>query len=122
MNAAERRKKTAYRGVEMLHFRAERINQMRPLLNRANARCMTIPQAAKWLGWSVSSIRNWLRILNIKWRKRPVRKVFKHDRTGWEERVAAMLRAGKTHRQIAAELGVGHWNVTRFITERGLTK
>lgn len=116
------RGKTVYKGVTMLPSRAERINQMRPLLNRANSRRMTIPQASKWLGWSTSSLRNWIRVLGITWRKGPKRNVFKYDRTGWNEHVTEALRAGKTHRQIAAELGVGHWNVTRFITQNGITK
>jgi len=114
--------KVTYKGKRMTPGRASRIEQLRPFINKANSKRMTIPEAANWMGWSVSSLRNWIRVLNVKWRTGPRRTVFKYDRSGWEEKIKKDLTAGRTHRAIASDLGVGHWNVTRFITEYGITK
>lgn len=114
--------KVTYRGARMTPGRASRIEQLRPFINKANSKRMTIPEAANWMGWSVSSLRNWIRVLNIHWRTGPKRTVFKYDRTGWNETIRTALKEGKSHRQIAAMLGVGHWNVTRYITSEGITK
>lgn len=105
----------------MTYGRMERIKTLLPLMHRANTAGMNINQAAKWMGWSPSSLRNWSRILGFEWKNRRKRKGYKYDKTGWEERIIALRAKGMTHAQIAKELGdVGEHNISRFIKLNGL--
>lgn len=114
------RTKVLYRGKEMRHFRAIRIAAMEPLINRANTKRMTIPEAADWIGISQSTLRSFVRILKIKWRTRRDRTVYRHCRIGWESTIIAGLREGKTLEKIGKQLGVGHWMVSRYVKQNGL--
>jgi hypothetical protein len=110
-----------FRGVEMTYARMERIKTLLPLMHRANDSGMNINQAAAWMGWSPSSLRNWSRILGFEWRNRRKRRGYKYDKTGWEERIVELRKKGMTHAQIAKQLGdVGEHNISRFIKQRGL--
>jgi len=114
------RKSSKFRSVDMTYGRMERIKAMLPLMHRANAKGMNINQAAKWLGWSPSCVRNWTRITGFQWKNRRKRRGYKFDKTGWEAKILELRAQGKTHAQIAAALGVGEWNVSRFIKDNGL--
>ena len=115
----QKRARCEYKGVSMSYFRMERIRELTPMIQRANEQRMTIPQAAKWLGWSTSALRNWLRILGIHWHKRPDRKVYRFDKDGWDEKIKAMREAGETIPKIAIALGVGPWNISRYVRDHG---
>ena len=114
------RKSSKFRSIEMTYGRMERIKAMLPLMHRANSKGMNINQAAKWLGWSPSCVRNWTRITGFQWNNRRNRKGYRFDKTGWEKRIVELRAKGMTHAQIAAQLGVGEWNVSRFIKDNGL--
>lgn len=114
------RSKYEINGVNMAYFRAERIKIMAPLIRRCNRERMSIPQAAEHLGWSESTLRNWIKILCIKWRFRRLRKVYRFDKTGWEKAVLEGQAKGWPIYRIAAQLGTGHWNLSRFMKENGL--
>lgn len=110
-----------YKGVQMTYARMERIKALLPLMHRANAAGMNINQAADWMGWSRSSVRNWTKITGFEWKNRRKRRGYKYDKTGWEEKIVALRAKGMTHAQIAQELGnVGAYNVSRFIKFNGL--
>jgi hypothetical protein len=114
------RKSSKFRSVDMTYGRMERIKAMLPLMHRANRKGMNINQAAEWLGWSPSCLRNWTRITGFQWKNRRNRRGYKFDKTGWEAKIQEMRAQGKTHAQIAVALGVGEWNVSRFIKDNGL--
>jgi phage antirepressor YoqD-like protein len=114
------RAKDQINGVTMAYFRAERIKIMAPLVRRCNKEGMTITQAATYLGWSESCLRNWIRILCIKWNTGRKRTVFKYDKTGWEKAVLDGQAKGWPIYRIAAGLGVGAWNLSRFMKDNGL--
>ena len=115
------RKSSKFRSVDMTYGRMERIKAMLPLMHRANSKGMNINQAAKWLGWSPSCVRNWTRITGFEWKNRRKRRGYKFDKTGWEEKIIALRALGKTHAQIAKELGdVGAHNISRFIKANGI--
>lgn len=109
-----------FRGTPMSYFRMERIKTLLPLIHRANDAEMTIRKAADWLGWSESCLRNWIRILGIRWRKRGPKRP-RLDKSAWEARIIELRAKGKTHAQIAKELGdVGAHNISRFIKDNGI--
>jgi hypothetical protein len=118
----QQRAKAVYKGVTMAYYRMERIKQLAPLIHRANEERMSIPKAAKWLGWSLSALRKWIKILGITWKQRPKRSVFKFDKSKWMEDIKRMMAEGKTQGQMACALGVGEWNVSRFIKENGIQR
>lgn len=106
----------------MMYYRAVRIKELSPFIERANEQRMSIPKAAKWMGYSVSTLRNWIKILGIRWNTRPKRQVRKFDTSTWEARILAAYKEGKTQTEIARELNVGIWNVSRFIKMNGLRR
>jgi hypothetical protein len=112
--------KIVFKGVNMAHYRMERLKAMRPLIHRANDGKRTIPQAAKWLGWSTSCLRNWIKILGIGWKARYKRNGYALDKTRWLGHIHKARAAGKSQSQIAAELNVGVWNISRFIKDNDL--
>lgn len=118
----QRRAQVEYKGQPMMYYRAVRIKEMSVFIEQANEKRLSIPKAAKWMGYSVSTLRNWIRILGIRWHKRPKRKVRKFDTSSWEARILAAYKEGKTQTQIARELDVGIWNVSRFIKVNGLRR
>jgi len=107
-------------GVDMAYFRAERIKIMAPLIRRCNRENMTITKASEYLGWSESALRNWIRILCIKWKTGRKRTVYKYDKTGWEKAVLEGQAKGLPIYRIAAQLKTGHWNLSRFMKDNGL--
>lgn len=110
-----------FKGIEMTYARMERIKTLLPLMHRANDNKMNINQAAEWMGWSPSSLRNWSRILGFEWKNRRKRTGYRIDKTGWEEKIIALRAKGRTHAQIAKELGdVGEHNISRFIKANGI--
>lgn len=115
-----RRVEVEYKGKQMMRFRAERIRQMKPLIERANSARMTIPAAAKWLGYSETALRAWIRVLKMRWRNGRTRKVNKFDKTTWEHKIRMGFAAGKTQREIAYELQTGPYNVSKFMKEIGI--
>lgn len=115
-----KRARFTYKGVSMSYFRMERIKEITPLLQRANDARMTIPKAAKWMGWSTSALRNWIKIVGMHWFAKPKRKVFKLNRDGWDEKIKAMREQKVPIPKIAIALGVGPWNISRYIRENGL--
>jgi hypothetical protein len=112
--------KVKFKGVYMAYYRMERIKAMRPLIHRANDGKRSIPQAAKWLGWSTSSLRNWIKILGIGWKRRYKRNGYALDKSRWLEHIKKAQAAGKSQSQMAAELNVGEWNISRFIKDNEL--
>jgi hypothetical protein len=118
----QKRARAEFKGVTMAYYRMERIKQLAPLIHRANEERMSIPKAAKWLGWSLSALRKWIKILGITWKVRPKRSVFKFDKTNWIADITRMMAEGKTQGQIACILGVGEWNVSRFIKDNGIQR
>lgn len=104
----------------MDYFRAERIKIMAPLIRRCNKEAMTITQASEYLGWSESCLRNWIRILCIKWNTGRKRTVYKYDKTSWEAAVLEGQAKGLPIYRIAAQLNTGHWNLSRFMKVNGL--
>ncbi len=110
-----------FKGVEMTYARMERIKALLPLMHRANDNNMNINQAAEWMGWSASSLRNWSRILGFRWKNRRNRRGYSYDKTGWEAKIIELRAKGFTHAQIAKALGdVGAHNISRFIKANGL--
>lgn len=118
----QRRVNVEYKGVPMTLNRALRIKELIPFIEKANEKGMTFPKAADWMGWSVGSLRNWVRILGITWKNKPNRTIQKHDTTGWEERIVKAFAEGKTQTQIASEMGIGLWNVSRYVKRRHLSR
>jgi DNA-binding NarL/FixJ family response regulator len=116
------RARSEINGVGMAYFRAERIKIMAPLVRRCNKEGMSIPEAAKYLGWSESTVRNWIKILCIKWKLGRRRNVYRFDKSGWEKAVVEGQAKGLPIYRIAAQLGTGHWNVSRFMKDNGLRK
>ena len=51
---------------------------------------------------------------------KPKRKVFKLNRDGWDEKIKAMREQKVPIPKIAIALGVGPWNISRYIRENGL--
>jgi phage antirepressor YoqD-like protein len=116
----QKRARCEYKGVSMSYFRMERIREITPMIQRANDNRMTIPQAAKWLGWSASALRNWLRILGMHWHAKPKRTVYRLDKDGWDEKIKAMREQKVSVNKIAIALGVGPWNISRYVRDHGL--
>lgn len=115
------RKRVYFRGKLMRYGTAMKMAAMEPLIYRAKSNSMSIPRTAEWMGWSESALRQWIATLGVKWdsgvRKR---KVYKHDRTGWDDHILNGLKGGKSLVAIGKELGVGHWMVCRHAKEKGL--
>lgn len=109
-----------FKGRRMAYFRAQRIATLEPLINRANSKGMSIPAAAKWLGYSKAAVRQWIAILGVKWKRRNHRPMHRLDKTGWEEAIKSGLGAGESQRSIAKRLGAKDAAVSRFIKENGL--
>ena len=99
----------------MTYSRMMRMKALAPLIKDANRKGMTIPQAAKYLGWSISSIRIWTRILKIKWKKARKRNGYSINKDGWDVKIRKMLSEGKSQTYIANVLNCGTWNITRYI-------
>lgn len=115
------RKRVHFHGRLMRYGTAMKLAAMEPLIYRARAKRMSIPKAAEWMGWSESALRQWLDTLGIRWNSNVrKRRVYKYDRTGWDERIVQGLREGKSLVAIGKELGVGHWMVCRHAKENGL--
>lgn len=115
------RKRVQFHGTTMRYGTAMKIAAMEPLIYRARARRMSIPKAAEWMGYSESAVRQWIKVLGIKWNSNSrKRRVYKYDRTGWSEKIVDGLVKGKSMTAIAKELGVGHWMVVRHTRENGL--
>lgn len=115
------RKRVEFHGKAMRYGTAVKLASMEPLIYRARAKRMTIRKAAEWMGYSESAVRNWIKVIGIKWNSRSrKRTVYKYDRTGWSEKIVDGLVHGKSMVAIARELGVGHWMVVRHARENGL--
>jgi hypothetical protein len=112
--------KMNYRNTKMTYSRMIRIKAMLPFIRKANDKGMSIPDAAEWMGWSESSLRNWIRILGVHWRKRRKRNGYSIDKTGWDKKIPAMIANNKSQTQIAAELGVGEWTISRYMKNEGI--
>jgi transposase len=110
-----------YRNTEMTYSKMIRIKSMLPFIHKANRKGMTIPQAADWMGWSESSLRNWIRILGVHWKKRRKREGYRIDKTGWDKKIPAMVEAKQSQAQIAATLGVGEWTISRYMKDNDIT-
>jgi len=100
----------------MSYSKVVRMKAMLPFVRKANREGMTIPQAAEWMGWSESSIRNWIRVFGITWNKRRKRTGYRIDKTGWEEKIRKMVSENKSQEQIAAYLRVGKWTISRYMS------
>ena len=116
----QRRNQVEYKGVPMLYSRYIRIKELIPFLEQANDKGLSVPKAADWMGWSTSTLRNWIRVLGMTWKNRAKRTVYKYDKTGWEAAIKKGFAAGKTQTQIARQLKTGIWNLNRFIHANGL--
>jgi hypothetical protein len=114
------RVRVEYRGRVMRYGTAMKLASLEALIQRANSKRMTIPKAAEWLGYSESALRNWIGVLGVKWKRGRDRRVYKYDRTGWDEAIVAGLKEGKTLTSISKQLGVGHWMVVRHAKQHGL--
>lgn len=117
---SKRRRMVYYKGVRMTPFRAQRIVELTPLIIKANKDGMTIPKAAEWMGWSVASLRLWVRILGIKWRNTTPGKTKAIDKQTWLDKIQRKLAEGKSQAEIARDLGTGAWNITRFKKANGI--
>ena len=104
----------------MSYSRYERIRALAPIIRNMNKKKLTIPEASKQLGWSVSVLRLWLRIEKIKWNKTRKRNGYTIPKDGWDEKIKTMLAQGKTQNYIADALGCGNWNVTRYIKKHNI--
>jgi transposase len=112
--------KMKYRNTKMTYSRMMRIRSLLPFIRKANDKGMSIPEASKWMGWSESSLRNWIRILGVHWRKRRKRNGYRIDKTGWDRKIPAMIADNKSQAQIAATLGVGEWTISRYMKDEGI--
>ncbi len=115
----QRRAQVEYKGQAMMYYRAVRIKELQPLIQQANDNGLTIPKAAEWMGWSTSTLRNWIRILGMTWKNKSKSRV-RFDKTSWEQAIKAGFAAGKTQTEIARSLKTGVWNLNRFIHAHGL--
>ena len=104
----------------MTYSRMIRIKSLLPFIRKANDSGKSIPEAAEWMGWSESSLRNWIRILGVHWRKRRKRNGYTIDKTGWDKKVPAMISENYSQAQIAAYLGVGEWTISRYMKNEGI--
>lgn len=109
-----------YRNHNMTYSKVVRLKAMLPFIKRANNEGMTIPQAAEWMGWSESSIRNWIKVFGITWNKRRKRTGYRIDKTGWEEKIRKMVADNKSQEQIAATLRVGKWTISRYMSHNDI--
>lgn len=112
--------KMKYRNTKMTYSRMMRIRSLLPFIRKANDKGMSIPEASEWMGWSESSLRNWIRILGVHWRKRRKRNGYRIDKTGWDKKIPAMIADNKSQAQIAATLGVGEWTISRYMKDEGI--
>lgn len=115
-----RRVEVEFKGRKMMRFRAERIVEMRPLIERANSRRLSIPAAAKWLGYSRTAVYHWINILGIRWKNCRRRRAYAFDKSVWEHRIRLGLSQGKTQNQIALDLKTLQCNVSRFMKKLGI--
>jgi hypothetical protein len=112
--------KTNFKGKDMTYGRMVRMKTLWPLIRDANKKGMSIPQAAKYLGWSTSTLRIWTKILNIKWKTTRRRNGYSINKDGWDVKIKKMLSEGKNQTYIANVLGCGDWNITRYIKTNNL--
>lgn len=108
--------KMKYRNHRMTYSKVMRMKSLLPFIKKANNQGMTIPKAAEWMGWSESSIRNWIKVYGITWNKRRKRSGYRIDKTGWTEKIRKMVSENKSQEQIAAALRVGKWTVSRYMS------
>lgn len=114
------RSAVSFRGRMMFHSTAGRINEYRSHLRRLAEQGMCHAEAARKLGWSVTTIKRWSLILGIPFPKKRNRKVRVHDKTGWGEVITAEARAGGTMGRAAARLGVPIVNIHRWCVDNGV--
>lgn len=115
----QRRAQVEYRGQAMMYYRAVRIKELAPLIEQANDNGLTIPKAADWMGYSTSTLRNWIRILGMTWKNKHKRRK-RFDKTKWGQAIKDGFAAGKSQTEIARSLKTGVWNLNRFIHANGL--
>lgn len=110
----------AYRGRLMFFSTARRLQEYGPILRRMAAKGMCKGEAARKMGWSVTTIVRWSKILGVPFPKKRNRKVLVHDKTGWREAIMQGVAKGMTQRQVACELDVPLVNVHRFCVDNGI--
>jgi hypothetical protein len=109
-----------YRNVDMTYSKMIRIKSMLPFIHKANRKGMSVPEAANWMGWSESTLRNWIRVLGVHWKKRRKRLGYRIDKTGWDKKIPAMVEANHSQAQIAAALSVGEWTISRYMKDNDI--
>lgn len=110
----------AYRGRLMFFSTARRLQEYGPILRKMSAKGLCRADAARKLGWSVTTVVRWSDILGIPFPRKRNRKVRVHDKTGWEEAIRSGVANGLTQRQVAVSLDVPLVNVHRFCVDNGI--
>ena len=111
-------------GVKMSKLKHDRILAFKAQLPQLDEReRLNAPDIAARLGCSSSNVNLWLRILGHRLNNHNGRTFFKHDHTGWEEKILPVYKktgymAGKT----AVILGMDKSVVYRWLANTGHLK
>lgn len=109
-----------YRGNIMLPGTAARIAEYRSKIRHYADAGVCMAETARKLGWSVGTIRTWSNILGIQFKKHRRRRVYRHNKFGWEEAIREGAAKGETLEQIAMRLDVLLVNIHRYCVDNGI--
>lgn len=109
----------SFRGRLMFASRAARICEYRADLRRLAEAGHCMPEVARRLGFSVTTVKNWAEILGIGFKKVRARKCRRYDKSKWADVIAQAAAEGKTQGDVAFKLGVPHINVHRWCIDNG---
>lgn len=111
-------------GVAMSKLKFDRILAFRARLPQLDDKeRLGAEDIAARLGVTVSCIRQWLKILGHRLNNHNGRTVFKHDHTGWEEKILPVYAAhGHVASKTAVALGMDKSVVYRWLANTGHLK
>lgn len=111
-------------GVKMSKLKFDRILSFRAQLPQLDAKeRLNADDIAARLGITGSCIRQWLRILGHRLHNHNGRTIYKHDHTGWEEKILPVYKAtGYMAGKTAVALGMDKSVVYRWLANEGHLK
>ena len=111
-------------GVAMSKLKFDRILALRAQLPQLDKKeRLGADDIAARLGITGSCIREWLRILGHRLHNHNGRQVFRHDHTGWEEKILPVYKATNCNAtQTAVTLGMDKSVVYRWLANTGHLK
>jgi len=109
----------SFRGRLMFASRAARICEYRADLRRLAESGLCMPEVARRLGFSTTTVKNWAEILGVGFKKVRSRKCRRYDKSKWEDVIVRAAAEGKTQGDVAFALGVPMVNVHRWCIDNG---